>query len=81
MKTDTIKGIIIEEILNIAPDAEESEIPEDDRLQNAIEFDSYDFLSLLTALNERLGVEVPEADYGSVDTLNHMVEYMQQRIE
>lgn len=80
MTKEAIKAAIIAAILEIAPDVEESDIPHDDRLQNAIEFDSYDFLSLLTALNETLGVEVPEADYGECDTLNHMVEYLAARV-
>ena len=80
MTKQEIKAIIIEEILNIAPDAEEADIPTDARLQTAIEFDSYDFLTLLTAMNERLGVEVPEKDYGQVGTLNDMVDYFAGRI-
>lgn len=80
MTKQEIKAIIIEEILNIAPDAEEADIPTDAKLQSAIEFDSYDFLTLLTALFERLKVEVPEKDYGMVGTLNEMVEYFAVRM-
>lgn len=80
MTKEELKTIIIEQILEIAPDVEEQDIPTDERLQNAIEFDSYDFLSLLTALHEKVGVEIPEADYAQVDTLNHMVDYIAGRL-
>ena len=80
MTKSEIKAIIIEEILNIAPETDEADIPTDARLQTAIEFDSYDFLTLLTALFDRLKVEVPEKDYGMVGTLNEMVEYFAGRM-
>jgi len=81
MNKEQIKTSIIEQILIIAPDLEYDDIPSDENLQNALEIDSYDFLRLLTALYEQLGVQVPEADYGKVDTLNHMAEYFAKRIK
>ncbi len=79
MTKEQIKQTIIEQILEIAPDIEEDEIMPDENLQRSLEIDSFDFLRVLTALYERLGVEVPEADYGKVDTLEHMTDYFAQR--
>jgi len=81
MNKEQIKTSIIKQILIIAPDLEQDDIPSDENLQNALEIDSYDFLRLLTVLYEQLGVQVPEADYGKVDTLNRMAEYFAKRIE
>lgn len=81
MNKEQIKTSIIEQILIIAPDLEYDDIPLDENLQNSLEIDSYDFLRLLTALYEQLGVQVPEADYGKVDTLNRMAEYFAKRIK
>jgi len=80
MNRDEIKAAIIEEIFMIAPDLEGEEIPEDENLQTALGIDSYDFLHLLTALNEKLKVEVPEADYAKVSTLNKMADYFVGKI-
>jgi len=80
MNLEKIKKIIITEILNIAPEVEEKEIEEDEDIQESLELDSFDFLKILTALNEKLGVDVPEADYEKVDTLNKMVEYFSKRL-
>lgn len=80
MNKEQIKTSIIDQILIIAPDLEYDDIPSDENLQNSLEIDSYDFLHLLTALYEQLGVQVPEADYGKVDTLNRMAEYFAKRI-
>ena len=81
MTKEEIKQKIIEQIYEIAPEHEGDEIPETQNLQRALEIDSFDFLNLLTALNEELGVEVPESDYGEVDTLEHMADYFAARVK
>jgi acyl carrier protein len=80
MTQEEIKRAIIDEILNVAPDVEEEEIEADANLQRSLEIDSFDSLQVLTALSEKLGVEVPEADYGKVDTLSNMVAYFAARL-
>ena len=59
---------------------EESEIEPNANLQRSLEIDSFDFLKILTALNEEIGVEVPEADYSKVDTVENMAEYFSRRL-
>ena len=80
MTTEGIKKAIIGQIYEIAPEFEGEAIPEKENLQRALEIDSFDFLHLLTALKEVLGVEVPEADYAKVDTLEHMAAYFAERM-
>ena len=80
MTKDEIKQKIIEQIYEIAPELEGETIPENENLQRSLEIDSFDFLSLLTALNDELGVEVPESDYSDVDTLEHMAAYFAERL-
>ncbi len=80
MTDQELKSIIIEQILKIAPDVEEDDIEMDAHIQRSLEIDSFDFLKILTAMNEKVGVSVPEADYAKVDTLTHMIEYFQARI-
>ena len=81
MTKDEIRQTIIQAIYDIAPEHEGEEIPEKENLQESLEIDSYDFLNLLTELAEKLDVEVPEDDYGKVDTLEHMVDYFAERIK
>ena len=80
MTKEDIKNTIIEKIIEIAPDIEVSDIEPNENIQRSLEIDSFDFLKLLTALNEQLGVEVPEADYSKVDTLEHMADYFLERL-
>lgn len=80
MTQEEIKQTIISQILEIAPDIEEHDIVADKNLQRSLEIDSFDFLKILTALNDILGVEVPEKDYAKVDTLEHMTHYFAQNL-
>lgn len=78
MTQEQIQKIIIKQILEITPDIEEGDIIADKNLQRSLEIDSFDFLKILMALNDILGVEVPEKDYAKVDTLEHMTQYFLQ---
>jgi acyl carrier protein len=80
MTKDKIKQKIVEQIYEIAPEHEGEAIPENENIQRSLEIDSFDFLNLLAALNDELGVEVPESDYGEVDTLEHMTDYFAARM-
>jgi len=80
MTHEQIKKAIIDQIIEIAPDIGESDIIPDKNIQRSLEIDSFDFLKILTALNEILGVEVPEKDYAKVDTLEHMTQYFEQNL-
>jgi len=81
MTKEQITKAIITQILEIAPDIDEADIIPDKNIQRSLEIDSFDFLKILTALNEVVGIEVPESDYGAVDTVEHMSEYFARRLE
>ncbi|SDZ61729.1 acyl carrier protein [Jannaschia faecimaris] len=75
-----IRTAFLEELTQIAPDIELGEIGEEDHLQDDLELDSMDFLTLVTALHQRLGVDIPEIDYPKIATLARAVAYLKGRI-
>ena len=80
MTKDEIKQKIVEAIYEVAPEHEGEKLDETANIQRSLEIDSFDFLNLLTALSEKLGVEVPESDYGEVDTIDHMADYFAEHM-
>jgi acyl carrier protein len=72
---DTILGIIS----NVAPEAELEGIDDEADIRDELDIDSMDFLDVLVGVAERLGVEIPEADYGEVQTLAALVRYVDER--
>ena len=76
MKKDEIEKIVLEEISNIAPDADVATLDPREDLREAIDLDSMDMLNLVAALHQRLGVDIPEADAGNFVTLTGAVSYL-----
>lgn len=69
MNATEAHDLVIRTVLDIAPDVGVDEIAPDIPLQEQLDFDSMDFLSLVTALSEATGVDVPESDYPRLATL------------
>lgn len=63
----------------IAPEADLAALDPSEDLREALDLDSMDILRLATALHERHGVDIPEADYRHIVTLDGCVAYLVAR--
>jgi acyl carrier protein len=75
-----IKTRVIAIIKSIAPEVEEGELRADRPLRDQIDLDSMDWLNVLVALHEKLHVDIPEADYGKLVTLDNLVGYLREKL-
>jgi acyl carrier protein len=73
---DDIIAVVREELVRLAPDSNPAGLSPTSDLREALDLDSMDFLNLMVALGSRLGVEVPEADYGKVATMAALTDYL-----
>ena len=80
MSDDEIKALILRELAKIAPEAG-SEIEPNVDLREQIDLDSMDVLDLMIAIHEATAVDIPEADYPQLATLNAAVAYLRKRIK
>ena len=80
MNETEIKTRVIAIIKSIAPEIEESELRADRPLRDQIDLDSMDWLNVLVAVNEKLHVDIPEADYGKLVTLDNLVAYLRAKL-
>jgi acyl carrier protein len=80
MDDSEIRETIIAALRGIAPEAMADEVTADQPLRDQVDLDSIDFLNFLIRLHEKLGVDVPEADYGKLVTLNDFVAYLRARL-
>ena len=80
MTRDDITAVLIDELGRIAPETDASRLDPNAELRDELDIDSMDFLNLVTALAERLMIEIPETDYPKLATLGHVVDYLVQRL-
>lgn len=60
----------------IAPGADLDNLDPDDNVREALDIDSFDHLNFLVGLHEKLGVDIPEKDYGKLNSVNEIVQYL-----
>ena len=80
MTDSEIRDCFVTEIHKVAPDIDPGDIGDDDHLQDDLELDSMDVLTLVTALHARLGVSIPEPDYVQIETPAKAVRYLAARL-
>lgn len=80
MTHSEIRAAFLEDLISVAPDIDPNTISDEDHLQDDLELDSMDFLTLVTAIHARLGVDIAEADYPRIATLGDAVPFISERM-
>lgn len=80
MNVDEIRALAIATLKAIAPEVETEELRGDRPLRKQVDLDSMDWLNFLLGLNRKFGVEIPEADYLKLVTLDDVVAYLAARV-
>jgi acyl carrier protein len=76
MTDEQIRDVILRALRQIAPEADPRQIDPSADLREQIDLDSMDFLNLVLGVNRELGVEIPESDYGRLNTLDGWIAYL-----
>lgn len=76
MTEDEIKAVLLEEIGNIAPEADLGHLKPDVNFREELDIDSMGFLNLVIALSKRLAVDIPERDYPRMFSLEGTIAYL-----
>lgn len=79
MNTDELTTLVTTTLFNVAPDLEGETIAPAETFRDQFEIDSMDFLNFVIGLNKATGVEIPEADYPRLETLNGAVAYLAEK--
>ena len=64
----------------IAPEVDAARLDPSRDLRDELDLDSMDFLNFLVAVHQRTGVDIPEADYGKLATLDQLVAYLARKL-
>lgn len=77
MTTDQIQAAVLGVLGQIAPEADLAALDPDVDFREQLDVDSMDLLNFVIGVDEELGVDIPEADYPRISTLNSFVAYLQ----
>jgi acyl carrier protein len=67
-------------LADVAPDLDVAAIDPAADLRSDLDIDSMDYLNFVIAVSQRFGVEIPEADYGQVATLQACARYLSAHV-
>jgi acyl carrier protein len=76
---DEIRATVLRVLGDIAPEADLDTLRGDVPLREQLDLDSMDLLNVAVGLHTALGIEIPEADYPKVSTLDACVAYLESR--
>ena len=80
MTEEQLQARILQILGTIAPDIELDSVNPEIEFRDQFDFDSMDFLNFAIALHKEFKVDIPEADYARLDTLNGCIRYLQEAI-
>jgi acyl carrier protein len=80
VKPEELKAQVLKLLTTIAPELDAAGLRADKPLRNQVDLDSMDWLNFLVALHERLKVDIPEADYGKLATLDQLLAYLKEKL-
>lgn len=80
MNADSLRNAVLEELGNIAPEADLGALAGDADVRETLDIDSMDFLNFIAALHKRLGYNIPERDYENLFTVDRAVAYLKSKL-
>lgn len=80
MNDTQIKSQVVAIIRSVAPEVEEGDLVANRPLRDQVDLDSMDWLKVVIGVHEKLHVDIPEADYGKLRSLDDWAAYLRGRV-
>ena len=80
MDDTELRATVVAALRSIAPEVDGEDLVDTRPLRRQVDLDSLDWLRFLVVLHERLGADIPEADYPRLVTLADLVGYLRERL-
>lgn len=74
-----VRAAVLATIATVAPETDLAALAPDVPLRRQVELDSMDWVNVIVGLSERLGLDIPERDYGRLGTIDAIVAYVGAR--
>jgi acyl carrier protein len=80
MNTMEIRAGLFDALQRVAPEVDPAALASDQALRSQVDLDSMDWLNFIVGLHERFGVDIPEADYAGLVSVDAIVAYLSARL-
>jgi acyl carrier protein len=80
MNEHEVRAGVMAAIKAVAPEVEAAELVAEKLLRDQVDLDSMDWLNVIVGFHERFGIDIPEADYARLTTLNAITSYVMARL-
>jgi acyl carrier protein len=75
-----IRAGVIAAIREVAPEVQADQLNGARPLRQQVDLDSMDWLNVIIGWHQRFGIEIPEADYAKLGSVDAVVGYFAQRL-
>jgi acyl carrier protein len=75
-----LRQSVFDVLRRIAPEVSPAALKPTTPLRDQVDLDSMDWLNFLVALSAKLGIDIPEADYAKLDTLEDVLAYLAGKV-
>ena len=76
MTKNEVKEVVLRVLGQIAPEADLSQLKPDRRIRDQLDIDSMDMLNFVIGIHKELHVDIPEADYPKLVTVDGCLNYL-----
>ncbi len=81
MAPEEIREAVKDILEDIAPDEDLSALDDVRAFRDQLELDSMDFLDIVMELRKRYRIQIPEEEYGKLESMASTVEYLAPKME
>lgn len=81
MTRDEIRDAVFRALTQVAPEADLSRIKPNLRIRDQLDIDSMDLLNFVIGLHKEFKIDIPEADYPQLATLDGCIGYISKAQE
>ncbi len=79
MQDSEIRAGVVTTLCEVAPEVDPAQLSGLRPLRQQVDLDSMDWLNVIIGWHKRFGVDIPEADYAKLTTLDAVVRYIGER--
>ena len=80
MDRSQIRAGVLATLAEVAPEVDVAQLSDTAPLRRQVDLDSMDWLNVIIGWHRRFGIDIPEADYARLGTLDAVVRYLAERI-